>query len=267
MFPCACSLRSTHCAALIALAAAAGIVRVTPAVTAQALAPAPVAAVASKPLRYPVGLQAVALKFTFTLFSVAPAAEFQRTAPLDPQRMAWDGVWGGWFLAADSAPKPVEAAISTAAKSTAAGAGSRGTPGARDHVIPFAVGPPAARAASTRHAVPGKISTRDSAASGDIVQESSSRWRCGAQPRASVRPSCPPLPRPTRPTEFTLRGDTGLSERGVCGEREAHLLSACVAAGPAVRPYLGSRGWLALATRVPAIDRPDPAQLRARALT
>ncbi len=152
MFVSPCSLRSTQCAALIALAAAAGIMRVE------------VAEARSSDSRT-----------TQPDTNRAARAEFPRSAPTARFQLAFDAVapWLALFQAAAQLPAEAPAAVAAPRPSTAPAAPLPFPPRlccgptARQHSYPFAVGPPAPSVTPSPRAA-GMFVPGNSAAPGSV---------------------------------------------------------------------------------------------------
>jgi hypothetical protein len=169
MFPSPCSLRSAQCATLIALAAAAGIMRVEQAASPTAVPafdyeePALVAASASGWTDRIHSLALVATKRCFSIGELQDVAKWKfetasdevppmvrlGQAPVDPTT---DSVNSN----ADSSP------IVAAGYGGMYSEGTFGAPSARQHSYPYAVGPPRTRANSNPRA-------DDTSVSGDLA--------------------------------------------------------------------------------------------------
>lgn len=173
MFPCACSLRSTQCAALIALATAAGIARMEPAFANGGAGETshPGARLADQRVTTSAG----GAFFQYALRVIAPwlrgagvAASPTAIATIAAKTGAHDPVTSPAAVAAWRPPSngdPYGVAIRTRFRSIAM------TLPAADpdsHLIPFAVGPP--RLGSIEHpCAGGTVVPRDSAAHGSPV--------------------------------------------------------------------------------------------------
>jgi hypothetical protein len=174
MVPCGCSLRSTQCAALIALATAAGIVRldsaraaISPA--ADAYKPTTVDARMEhriEPSRYQVALQVLApwlRVFGISIQTSASASPALVVAALASSQTAADHE-SHYFGPPATGPVPSVAVDSEIDRSNVF-AWVAPAPTARHHAIPFAVGPPATETHSSDlrvigTAVPGDLIAR-----------------------------------------------------------------------------------------------------------
>src|SRR5688572_8098764 len=125
MFPCACSLRSTQCAALIALAAAAGIMRIEPARTQGTPRSEPEPQRAISPLDASVSNQMGHFQF------VAAAAPWVHLFQIASE----------WVAAAE-VRAPFSLSPPLAERELLAFDFRTIGPSAREHSFPYAVGPP-----------------------------------------------------------------------------------------------------------------------------
>lgn len=215
MVPCACSLRSTHCAALIALATAAGIARIewkkpaaNPAARAsQSEITDPATTIVPPPLwRYEIPVGAVAPWLQLWVIEIALANRHLLGA--DTGTHGENGPH----------PRPIEGWREGATNlgSTLKSARpeffgwSQPSPTARGHSFPFAVGPPPREASCSNHRAVGTEVPGDSAA------------RVGLLPRivhvsglfcAPTRALClsPRLAGQYLNPSFALRGEPGFS--------------------------------------------------------
>jgi hypothetical protein len=204
MFPCACSLRSTQCAALIALTAAAGIARIEPARESIQSAPQ---------VSHQIELRATRPSGLLTLSEIA--------AP-----------WLAYFLstissestsARDSSPAAVShcdpawaefAGVDLARVGSASPRNPFGfevmRPSARQHAIPYAVGPPRCELTQTHDAagtnVPGDSAACDRSGSG-IAKVSKSVFSARDARDCRQRPILVGVNSPS----FALRGEPVVS--------------------------------------------------------
>ena len=168
MFPCPCSLRSTQCAALIALAAAAGIARIESAATHPATrpvsdvrTPVSMSCCDDNYFRAAIHMLAPWLRLFESVAIMGTSADDSSSA--DASR---SGPNGGHVLAAHE-PAHGHAALRTGAHFSYHDF-ALPTLSARQHQIPFAIGPPWRGARSTRR-VDGTPVPCDSAARGRLV--------------------------------------------------------------------------------------------------
>ena len=210
MFPCACSLRSTQCAALIALAAAAGIMRIEPAQTNAARNPMIAEELARSTASVPG-------RFTSTF--EAPANAY---AP-----------WLQWIqvakqMAAYAASPDVTLPVfpPESAKRRPCVSSAAPPPSARQHAYPFAIGPPRRGATWTPRA-------DDTDVSGDsAVRRRLISGFAAASLQFSARLSCNRIPVPTlagliSEPSFAPRGEpdwndsllASIEPAGLCPER------------------------------------------------
>lgn len=215
VIPCACSLRSTQCAALIALAAATGIARVewkkpvanSAARASQSEMTDPATTIVPKPLRrYEIAAGAVAPWLQFWVIEVALANRH----PLD----ADTGTHG------ENGPhsQPIEAwregATNLGSTLKLARpeffAWSQPLPTARGHSFPFAVGPPPRAARYSNHRAVGTEVPGDSAARVGLLQRLAhvSSLFCAPTPALCLSPR---LAGQYLNPSFALRGEPGFS--------------------------------------------------------
>lgn len=175
MFSCGCSLRSTQCAALIALATAAGIVRMDSARAAVAPAtdtykPATVDARMEhriEPSRYQLALQVLApwlRVFGISIQTNAAASPVLVAAALPATKSAAEH--GSHHFAPPAASPAPSMAVDTEVECPNVFAWVAAAPTARHHAIPFAVGPPVTETHSSNLRAIG------TAVSGDLI----ARW-------------------------------------------------------------------------------------------
>jgi hypothetical protein len=152
MFPCACSLRSTQCAALIALAAAAGIMRIEP----------PPAPMAETPARQPIR-QSAQIEWGKQRMEVRAATEIFRLQLRSLLELAAS-------CDAFETCSPLPGFVACRACAAAYSVPPAAAPSARQHSFPFAVGPPADGAILDPRAA-------DIEVSGDLAARRSTRFR------------------------------------------------------------------------------------------
>ena len=152
MFPCACSLRSTQCAALIALAAAAGIMRVEPPPAPMAEAPAPRAIRQSAHIEW--GKQRTDVRAATESFRLPLRSLLELAASCDAFETC--------------SPLPGLAACRACAAAYSVPPATAQS--ARQHSFPFAVGPPADGAILDPRAA-------DTEVSGDLAARRSTSFR------------------------------------------------------------------------------------------
>lgn len=218
MFSCACSLRSTQCAALIALATAAGISRFEPAKSTLAnergtdtrSAVANDEAVQMRLSYFRAALNALAP--WFRLFEPNVVASTW-VAPSACDREHRDH--GDCSGVGQHAPCPAaRTSLSTLVREPAASpftffSGCAPVPSARKHSFPFAVGPPPDTLAANRRVV-GTAVPGDSAARRRLVEESAADSLVAAC--VALAPSLrPKLDGPLSNPSFAVLGESGLS--------------------------------------------------------
>ena len=141
MFPCACSLRSTQCAALIALAAAAGIMRIEPARSERATASSQNLERASvQPLNQPAGSIS---RFHIDGGTIAP---WLRLVHVTWQQFA------EWVPPTPAPTHSIKKILRPRLVDTVP------LPSARQHSFPYAVGPPLSRTTLTPRAGDTEVS-------------------------------------------------------------------------------------------------------------
>jgi hypothetical protein len=164
MFPCGCSLRSTQCAALIALATAAGIVRMDSAraaVSADTKAYKPAAVDVRlehriEPSRYQIALQVLApwlRVFGISIQESASGSPVLVAAALTATESAAD--CGSRYFGPPALSPTPSLAVATEVQRPNVFAWVAPAPTARHYAFPFAVGPPAAATRSSNLRVMG----------------------------------------------------------------------------------------------------------------
>jgi hypothetical protein len=215
MLSCACSLRSTQCAALIALATAAGISRFEP-----ASGGANERATDTPTVTRAEGGQLSLRFFRAALTALAPwfprldpavAASASIAPPACDQGHCDQGDdSGGGRHAAFPAASPSRSlpVLDLVASPSMPFPACAPGPSARNHSFPFAVGPPDARAANRR--VAGTAVPGDSAARRRLVEEFAADSLVAACAARAPSPS-PELDGPLSNPSFALRGKPELS--------------------------------------------------------
>lgn len=206
MFPCACSLRSTQCAALIALAAAAGIMRIEPEIQRVPEQSAPTTQ-ADSAARLPTDF--VCHRTTLSAAALLPWVQVVKVA------MEWDVAAADWPPVVGLSPTETCTGHHPATLALA--------PSARQHAFPYAVGPPHHDSHSNRRAddtwVSGDFAVRRTAGSGVApilfppysARVSRTEDRATRMAGASSKPS------------FALRGKTGRFQTELSSREPAAL--------------------------------------------
>lgn len=137
MFPSACSLRSTQCAALIALATAAGISRFEPVTAADAAGSTAITQEQAAP-----GTKFQASYFQFALRALAPWFQVFHVDASDTRVADDSSVPQAPIGSVVSATASIDISLTASPLAPFAGQPICSFPSARHHNFPFAVGPP-----------------------------------------------------------------------------------------------------------------------------